>query len=262
MVQSFGLSNPGLVRTSNQDRILIDDGLGLYLIADGVGGHSHGEAAAELAISSGQYYIRASREAFDISWPFGYDVNHSLNENRLMTAIQLANRQLCNLKATSPDHAGSGSTVVGVLIDGAQASIANVGDSRTYLLRDGALRQLSVDDTWVGQLVRGGAITEAQARNHSMRHVVTQAVGLETIEVHASEERLLPGDLLLLTSDGIHGVVENAAICSILADRRSLEDGAQRLVNAALEQGGPDNASCILLRYSQESGPAEARGSI
>src|ERR1051326_313901 len=98
MLQSFGLSDPGLVRTSNQDRILLDSSLGLYLIADGVGGQSHGETAAEMAISSGQYYVRASRDAFDISWPFGYDVNRSLNENRLMTAIQLANRQLWSWK--------------------------------------------------------------------------------------------------------------------------------------------------------------------
>ena len=253
MLQSFGLSDPGLVRTSNQDRILVDNALGLYLIADGVGGHSHGEAAAELAISAGQYYIRASRDAFDISWPFGYDVNRSMNENRLMTAIQLANRQLCRLKQTSPDHAGAGSTLVGALVDGSRASFGNVGDSRVYLLRGGVLKQLSIDDTWVGQLVRGGAITEAQAKNHSMRHVVTQAVGLETIEVHACEEQLEPEDLMLLTTDGVHGVLEHAVVCSILANCRSLEDGAKRLIEAALDQGGPDNASCILVKYSRDS---------
>jgi len=108
MLHSFGLSDTGLVRTSNQDRILVDEDLGLFLIADGVGGQSHGDTAAELAISSGQYYVRASRDSFDVSWPFGYDMNRSLNENRLMTAIQLANRQLRNLKATSPDHADAG----------------------------------------------------------------------------------------------------------------------------------------------------------
>ena len=96
----------------------MDGTLGLYLVADGVGGQSHGDTAAELAISSGQYYIRASRDSFDVSWPFGYDVNRSMNENRLMTAIQLANRQLCKLKATSPDHASAGTTLVGVLVEG------------------------------------------------------------------------------------------------------------------------------------------------
>src|SRR5579871_5050706 len=177
MVQSFGLSDPGLVRTSNQDRILIDDAHGLYLVADGVGGHSHGEAAAELAINSGQYFVQNSEEAIDASWPFGYDVSRSVIENRLLSAIQLANRQLCNLKATSPDHAGAGSTLVGVLVEGSRAAVGNVGDSRVYVLRGGVLRQLTIDDTWVGELVRSGAITEAQARQHSMRHVVTQAVG-------------------------------------------------------------------------------------
>lgn len=252
MLQSFGLSDPGLVRTSNQDRILLDSALGLFLIADGVGGQSHGEAAAEIAISSGQYYVRASRDSFDVSWPFGYDVNRSLNENRLMTAIQLANRQLCTLKATSPDHAGSGSTLVGVLVEGPRLAVGNVGDSRVYMLRGGVLRQLSIDDTWVGQLVRGGAITEAQARSHSMRHVVTQAVGIESIEVHTCEEQLEDNDMVLLTTDGVHGVLEHAVLCSILANCRSLEDGVKRLIEAALDQGGPDNASCILLRYNRD----------
>jgi PPM family protein phosphatase len=253
MVHSFGLSDPGLVRKSNQDRILVDTALGLYLIADGVGGHSHGEAAAELAISSGQYYIRATRDVFDISWPFGYDANRSLNENRLVTAIQLANRQLCNFKASSPDHASAGTTLVGVLIEGPRGAIGNVGDSRVYLLRGGVLNQLTVDDTWVGQLMRGGAITEAQAKTHAMRHVVTQAVGLELTEVHTREQELQDGDLLLLTTDGIHGVVEHAVLCSILANCRSLEDGGKRLIEAALDQGGPDNASCILLQYTRDN---------
>src|SRR5689334_2140270 len=252
MLHSFGLSDPGLVRTSNQDRILVDSSLGLYLIADGVGGQSHGEAAAELAISSGQYYVRASRDAFDTSWPFGYDVNRSMNENRLMTAIHMANRQLCKLKTTSPDHAGAGSTLVGALIEGSRAAVGNVGDSRVYLLRHGVLRQLSIDDTWVGQLVRGGAITEAQARTHSMRHVVTQAVGVETIEVHTCEEQLEDNDLILLTTDGVHGVLDHAVLCSILANCRSLEDGMKRLIESALDQGGPDNASGILVRYSRD----------
>ncbi len=249
MLQSFGLSDPGLVRTTNQDRILVDNSLSLYLLADGVGGQSHGETAAEMAIASGQYYIRSSRDSFDVSGPFGYDVNRSMNENRLMTAMQLANRQLRKLKATSPEHASAGSTIVAVLIDGGRATVGNVGDSRVYLMRQGVLKQLTIDDTWVGQLVRGGAITEAQARTHSMRHVVTQ---VETIEVHTCEEALEDEDLMLLTSDGVHGVLEDAVVCSILANCRSLEDGGKRLIEAALDQGGPDNASCILLKYSQD----------
>jgi serine/threonine protein phosphatase PrpC len=251
MVQSVGLSDPGLVRTSNQDRILVDDALGLYLIADGVGGQSHGDTAAEMAVSSGQYFIRATLDSLDATWPFGYDVDRSMNENRLMTAIQLANREICNLKSKSSEHAGASSTIVGVIVGGARATVGNVGDSRVYLMRDNVLKQLTIDDTWVGQLIRSGALTDAQAKNHSMRNVVTQAMGLESIEVHTCEEDLKEGDLLLLTTDGVHGVLEHPALCSMLSSCRNLEDGAKRMIEAALDQGGPDNASCILLRYSE-----------
>ncbi len=253
MVQSVGLSDPGLVRTSNQDRILVDGALGLYLIADGVGGHSHGEAAAELAINSGRHFLRASHDLLDASWPFGYDVDRSMNENRLRTAIQLANRQIRHFQAASPEHSNAATTIVGVLVDEALATVGNVGDSRLYLMRGGVLSQLTVDDTWVGQLVRGGALTEAQARNHSMRNVVTQTMGLDSIDVHICEHDLEHGDMLLLTTDGIHGVLEHSAMCSILAACRSLDDGAKRMIEAALDQGGPDNASCILLGYSRNS---------
>jgi protein phosphatase len=248
MVQSFGLSDPGLVRGSNQDRILIDDALGLYLLADGVGGHSHGDDAAELAISSGLDAIRSHRNG-DTAWPFGYDHGRSAVANRLMTAVQAANRKLCDLKAASAEYSAAGTTLVAVLVEGAQAAICNVGDSRVYLLRGGDLKQLTVDDTWVGQLVRGGAITEAQARTHSLRNIVTQAVGADAIEVHTCEEQLEDGDLLLLTSDGVHGVLDDSQIRSILTEGPGVEDGARRLIAAALERGGPDNTSCILFRY-------------
>lgn len=250
MVQAVGRSDPGLVRTSNQDRILIDGELGLYLIADGVGGHSHGEAAAELAVTAGQYFIRASRDSLDASWPFGFDVDRSMNENRLMTALQLANRQICHLRSTSSEHAAASSTIVGVLVEGSRATIGNVGDSRVYLMRNNLLKQLTIDDTWVGQLIRSGALTEAQAKTHAMRNVVTQAMGLETIEVHTCEKDLEEGDLLLLTTDGVHGVIEHPALCSMLSSCRNMEDGVKRMIEAALDQGGPDNASCILLHYS------------
>jgi serine/threonine protein phosphatase PrpC len=252
MVQSVGLTDPGLVRTSNQDRILVDSALGLYLIADGVGGHQHGDAAAELAINSGHYFIRSTRDTLDASWPFGYDVERSMNENRLRTAIQLANRQICQLRTTAPDYASAGTTFVAVIIDGGRATVGNVGDSRVYLMRNGVLKQLTIDDTWVGQLIRGGALTELQAKNHSMRNVVTQAMGVETIDIHSCEETLEDGDLLLLTTDGVHGVLDYAAMCSMLSACRNVEEGAKRMIEAALDQGGPDNASCILVRYSRD----------
>lgn len=259
VIQSFGLSDTGLKRSANQDRILVDDALGLYLIADGMGGPGHGETAAELAIRSGQYYISASRDTFDVSWPFGYDVDRTMDENRLVTAIQLANRQVWRMTEESPMYAGMGTTVVAVIVNGHRASVANVGDSRAYLMRKGDLQPITRDDTWVNDLVRTGALTEEQAKTHSMQHVLTQAVGAANpVEVHTSERELEDGDLILLTCDGVHGVVEHAEMRSILYSAGSLEDTVRKLIDAALRNGGPDNASCVLLRYRQ-GGPDPKR---
>ena len=148
MIESYGISDPGCVRTSNQDRILIDDALGLYIVADGVGGHGHGELAAELAIRSGQYYISASRDTFDVSWPFGYDMNRSMDANRLVTATQLANRQVYKRTEDSPECAGMGTTLAALIVNNDRTAIANVGDSRIYVMRNGDLQQLTIDDTW------------------------------------------------------------------------------------------------------------------
>lgn len=254
VIQAYGVSDVGCVRSSNQDRIVIDDQLGLYLVADGMGGHGHGEDAAELAVRSGQYYIAASRDRFDVSWPFGYDVNRSVDENRLITAIQLANRQVWKRTEQSPECAGMGTTMVAIIVSGDHAAIANVGDSRVYLMRNGDLTQLTIDDTWVENLIRSGALTEMQAKTHSMRHVLTQAVGShDRVDVHTREETLQSGDMLLMTTDGVHGVVEHAALRSMLFGCRSVEETAKQVIQAARANGAPDNASCILLRYNSEA---------
>jgi serine/threonine protein phosphatase PrpC len=258
VILSSGHSDPGIKRSSNQDRILLENSLGLYLLCDGMGGPGHGEIAAELAIRSGHYYVAASRDTFDVSWPFGYDVNRSMDENRLVTAVQLANRQVWKLTEERPEYAGMGTTFVGVIVNEHRASVANVGDSRAYLMRAGELQLITQDDTWVGDLIRSGAISEAQARSHTMQHVLTQAVGAANpVDVHTCEKILQEGDLVLLTSDGVHGVVEQAEIRSILYAMQTLEDTVRKIIDAALRNGGPDNASCVLLQYRSGGGAAK-----
>lgn len=253
MIKAHGISDVGCVRTSNQDRILLDEGAGLFILADGMGGHGHGEIAAELAVATTQYYLQASRDRFDVSWPFGYDVERSLDENRLRTAIQLANRQVWKSAEESPERAGMGTTIVACIVHEDRAAIGNVGDSRVYLMRGGELRQISTDDSWVANMVRSGAMDEKQAREHSMRNVLTQAVGSHSIvESHTLETKLSEGDLLLLTSDGVHGVVEEAVMRSILFSATDLSKAASQLIKSARANGAPDNASCILVRYQPE----------
>src|SRR5579871_1493713 len=118
MIESFALTDTGCVRTENQDRVLEDHSLGVCVVADGMGGHKHGEIAAELAISTVRYYIESSRDRFDVTWPFGYNFDLSVDANRLATAIQLANRQVWNQAEKAPEYGGMGTTVAALLADG------------------------------------------------------------------------------------------------------------------------------------------------
>ncbi len=246
----FGISDVGCVRQNNEDRFCVDEQLGLCLLADGMGGHGHGEVAAGMAVEVSHHFMAASKDRFDVTWPFGYDYNRTLDENRLVNAIQLANRQIWSAVKERPEWAGMGSTLIAVTVEEERSVIGSVGDSRVYLLRDGQMRQMSVDDSWVGDLVRSGALTEQAARSHPQRNVLTQAVGADCdLNVHTCQQSLLDGDTLLLATDGIYGVVEAATIRSILYSYPDVKAATEQLVRAAREAGAPDNASCIVLRY-------------
>ncbi len=260
MIASCGHSETGSVRDGNEDRLLMDERLSLFAIADGMGGHNYGEVAAELALATLQRYVDSSSGS-DVTWPFGYDFSLSLDGNRLITAIQLANRHVWSRSGDTSEYAGMGTTVAAVLVTGNKAAIASVGDSRVYLFRAGALELLTKDDTWVGAMVRQGSLDPAEAPHHPMRNVLTQAAGArEDIHVHLAEQALLDGDLLLVSSDGLHGVVEEEQIRSLLgatAGINALNDTAAALIQAAMDRGAPDNVSCIVLRYTDDANSLE-----
>lgn len=251
MIESFALSDTGCVRTDNQDRVLTDHSLNLFVVADGMGGHKHGEMAAELAISTVQYYVDSSQDRLDVTWPFGYNFEVSVDANRLITAIQLANRQVWNHGQQSPDCAGMGTTVAAILLSDGNAVIGNVGDSRVYLFRGNELKQISFDDTFVNTVARQAGANVEDMANHPMRNVLTQAAGSQDfLDVHIVEQPLESGDLYLICSDGLHGVIGNAAIRSILGAGEFLEPTAVRLKEAVRAQGGPDNISVVLMSYN------------
>lgn len=244
------MSDVGCVRRHNEDRFLIDHQLGLFVVADGMGGHGNGDVAADLAIRASHFFVGCSRDRFDVSWPFGYDVNLSVDENRLKTAVLLANRQVYQEVESKPAYAGMGTTIVALIVSDGRAAVCNVGDSRAYLMRHGEIRQWSVDDSWIASLVKDGTISEQEARVHSTRNVLTQAIGSrQDLEVHTREEALFDGDVMALTTDGVHGVIEPAMFRSILYSCADPSATTRQLIEAAKQNGGPDNASCIVLRY-------------
>ncbi|MBV9504953.1 MAG: serine/threonine-protein phosphatase [Acidobacteriia bacterium] len=252
MIESFALTDTGCVRQENQDRILTDHSLSLFVVADGMGGHQHGEVAAELAISTMRYYIESSQDRFDVTWPFGYNFELSVDANRLATAIQLANRQVWNYALQSPECSGMGTTVAAILLsEGASAVIGNVGDSRVYLWRGEQLKQISFDDTFVNTVALQDGADPDTMTHHPMHNVLTQAAGTQDhLDVHIIEQVLESGDLYLICCDGVYGVIGNAAVRSILSTGATLEEIAVRLRNAALAEGGPDNISAVLISFS------------
>ncbi|MEQ1912787.1 MAG: protein phosphatase 2C domain-containing protein, partial [Vicinamibacterales bacterium] len=185
MLNASGLSDPGPVRKSNQDSFAADDELRLFVVADGMGGHAAGEVASSLAVEAMVAFIRRSHEDTDVSWPYGIDPELSFDGNRLRTAIHLANRRVFRAAERYDEYTGMGTTVVAALVTDHRVFVGHAGDSRAYLLSDGAFRRLTVDDTWAATVLGD---TPNDPTPQAMRHVLTNVVGVrEDVSVHLTE---------------------------------------------------------------------------
>src|SRR5437867_4279294 len=153
VIRACGVSDAGRVRKTNEDKFVSNPELRLFAVADGMGGHKAGEVAAQIAIESVISFIDRSADDSDVTWPYGIDENLSFDGNRLRTAIFLANRKVFRTAEGTDDYGGMGTTIVGLLINGSQASIGSVGDSRLYLLSGGRMQQLTTDDSWAATIL-------------------------------------------------------------------------------------------------------------
>ena len=237
-------------RKMNQDHVGWWPELGLYVVADGMGGHNAGEVASHLAVEAIHEFIAESAKTADITWPFGLEVKNSIDVNRLITAVRLANRKIYNEGSKAAELSGMGTTVVAALVANDRVALVSVGDSRIYRFRNGALEQLSVDDTWLASVL-GAKEAEGADPGHPLRHVLTSVVGTkDDLKPEAREEDLKPGDRLLLCTDGIHGKLDSAALASVLQGATSAADGATQLVGEAITRGTTDNATALVLAVS------------
>jgi protein phosphatase len=250
VIRAGGVSVTGPVRKTNQDRFLSDEETRLFLVADGMGGHRAGEVASHLAIEAIAEFIRRSASDMDFTWPFGIDAGLSLDGNRLRTAIYFANRRIVQASKERDDYTGMGTTVVGLLVNDSKVAIGHVGDSRLYVLSNGSLHQLTEDDSWAASvLARDPDMSAEQISHHPMRNVLTNVLGArEYLEVHVSERALGTDDVLLLCSDGLHGVLDRVTIRTILASHADVHAAAQRLVDVALERRSRDNVTALVVR--------------
>ena len=243
-------TDPGLRRSSNEDSFCTRADLGLFVVADGMGGHVAGEVASRIAVETIQTFINETAGADkNRTWPFPFEPAISLDGNRLKAAFRLANRQIANAMVDSADLRGMATTASALLAGRDRACVAHVGDSRIYVLRDGALEQITNDHSWVEEQVRAGTLTPTAARQHPWRNVVTRALaGGEDPEIDVVELSPQLGQRFLLCSDGLSTVVPHDTIARILGQSGvSLEKVCQGLIAAANEGGGPDNITTLVL---------------
>lgn len=254
MVRAFGLSDIGPVRKVNEDLFVNDEALQLYLVADGMGGHAAGEVAARLATEAIVGFIRRTQDGDEHSWPYGLDPTTSYQANRLRTAVHLGNRRVFRAAESHDDYTGMGTTVVCGLIVGNRLAIANVGDSRLYRLGRGGLKQLTQDDSWTATILAHDASVDVAATlaRHPMRNVLTNVLGArEQTDIHVSETDLVGGEVLLMSTDGLHGVVDDEAIGRVLGSREAPDVMARELVDLALQRGSRDNITALLVQYDE-----------
>jgi protein phosphatase len=243
-------SHPGLRREENEDAYSTRDDLALYMVADGMGGHAAGEIASRLAVETIVAFVSDTRDAdINRTWPFPYDHTLSLDGNRLKAAFRLANRKLGSAVEANESLRGMATTAAAVLFGHGTPMVAHVGDSRVYLFRDGQLRQITHDHSWVSEQVRAGVMSEKDARRHPWRNVVTRALaGGDDPDVDVGELDVRSGDRLMLCSDGLHGVVLPERLDAIVKNGKTLQDTCRALVDAANAAGGPDNITVVMLQ--------------
>jgi protein phosphatase len=254
-ITSAAASHPGLRREENEDAYCVRPDLGLFLVADGMGGHAAGEVASKLAVDAIEAFVAETQSAdVNRTWPFPLDPSISLDQNRLKAAFRLANRRIAEAMDANETLRGMATTAAALLF-GADLSpaIAHVGDSRVYLWRGQALQQVTHDHSWVSEQVRAGIMSEADARRHPWRNVVTRALaGGDDPEVDIATVAAAAGDRFLICSDGLSSVVTNETIVSSLEAGQGLEQTCQTLIAAANAAGGPDNITVAILQVDVE----------
>jgi protein phosphatase len=246
-------SDPGLRRSSNEDSYCTRPDLGLYVVADGMGGHVAGEVASRVAVEAIEIFIQETAGADkNRTWPFPFEPALSLEANRLKAAFRLANRRIASAIADSTDLRGMATTASALLTGPEGACVAHVGDSRVYVLRGGQLDQITNDHSWVEEQVRAGTMSPTAARQHPWRNVVTRALsGGEDPEVDVTQIKPATAERYLLCSDGLFSVVTDEQIATLMGDRGiSLDQVCQRLIEAANTAGGPDNITALVLEVN------------
>jgi serine/threonine protein phosphatase PrpC len=257
-IEAFGLTDVGKKRKHNEDAYALDETEGLFIVADGMGGHAAGEVAAKITVETIGEFIAATRQKEEATWPFKYNHELAFNSNRLAIAIEKANERVMSAVAAQPWLKGMGTTVVAGLLNEKILSLAHVGDSRAYRYRGGELTRLTDDHSWVHEQVSAGILTEDEAKTHPLKNVVTRALGGgPSVSPDLREMEFVIGDAFLFCSDGLTTMLSDEEIRDTVAadETKDAQAMCQGLVDLANEKGGVDNITVVFVRITDTAEP-------
>ncbi len=250
-----GLTDVGLQREHNEDSYTVLGGQRLFVVADGMGGHRAGDVASNMATESISEFFRATAND-DATWPFHFDARLSEEENRLLTGIRLANRQIFERSIRSRELQGMGTTVVGALFSPTKNKmfIGHVGDSRAYRVRDGQIAQMTRDHSLVNDYLLAMPDLTDEQRGELPKNVITRALGMQdNVTVDLQSDDVQAGDIYVLCSDGLSGMMRDEEILAVVLEEEDLEVACSTLIRMANEHGGEDNITAVVVRIEEDS---------
>lgn len=250
---TWGETDVGQRRERNEDAFFADDALQLYVVCDGMGGHKGGGMASKIAVATISSIVRELLEdpdaTVDSSAPQLTDAGEILRY-----AVQSASRAVFERSETEPELKGMGTTAVALWVRDGRAYVANVGDSRVYLVRAGEIKQITTDHSLVNEQIRAGILTEADAKTHKLKNVITRSVGFQPIvEVDIETRAVKREDVFVLCSDGLTNMVDDGAIAKTVSTQGPAES-CRALVAAANEAGGDDNITVVVSHFVSSNG--------
>ncbi|HEX4458293.1 MAG TPA: Stp1/IreP family PP2C-type Ser/Thr phosphatase [Polyangia bacterium] len=248
-IRFAGETNIGLKRAHNEDSFFLPEADRLVIVADGMGGHASGEVASKMAVDTVAEHFRNTAEDAELTWPFKLDGADKYDANRLSTGIKLANLRIFDKAQRDEGCHGMGTTIVASLFLDDKVLIGHVGDSRVYRLRDGQLTQLTEDHSLLNDYIRMKRLSSEDVGKFPHKNVIVRALGMkESVQVDLLSDPTKLGDVYLLCSDGLTGMVDDPGLSYIISEEPDLDVACERLIHAANRNGGQDNITCCLAR--------------
>ncbi|MFN0063475.1 MAG: Stp1/IreP family PP2C-type Ser/Thr phosphatase [Myxococcaceae bacterium] len=249
-IEVSGQTHVGMKRNHNEDSYLLMPEERLFCVADGMGGHSSGEIASRIAVEEIAEFFRFTAKDHDATWPFKMEKGKNYDENRLAVGIKLANTRIFERSNTDPRYRGMGTTLVCIHFTPDAAYVGHVGDSRVYTFRNGILMQLTEDHSLLNDYMKAKKMTPEEIEAFPHKNVIVRALGMkDTVQVDVSRVDPKPGDVFLLCSDGLSGMVPDSQITEVLNSTSDLDRACEQLIGLANAAGGNDNVTCVLTRY-------------